>query len=165
MWGNGNGNFGQPQYNQGYGGGFGGQQGGFGGQQGGFGNNGYGHQGGFNPNRWGTNSMSFQNMNGFVNVNYNQGWNPNQHDQMLQTNIDYVYNVYDKNRSGQLEGKEFFGAYRDLCLRMGMAPPNDWNSLRQAFQVCDNNGDGRVNKMEMLMVFKRIQGINSGYGF
>ncbi len=46
-----------------------------------------------------------------------------------------------------------------------MAPPNDWNSLRQAFQACDSNGDGRVNKREMLMVFKRIQGINSGYGF
>jgi hypothetical protein len=41
-------------------------------------------------------------MNGYNNVNYNQGWNPNQHDQMLKDNIDYVYNVYDRNRSGQL---------------------------------------------------------------
>ena len=104
MWGGGNGNFGQPQYNQGFNGGFGGQQGGFG-NSGHHGHHGHHGQGGFNPNRWGSNNMSFQNMNGYMNVNYNQGWNAGQHDQMLQTNIDYVYNVYDKNRSGQLEGQ------------------------------------------------------------
>jgi hypothetical protein len=60
---------------------------------------------------------------------------------------------------------EFFNAYREICLHMGMAPPNDYQSLLQVAQTCDTNFDGRINRMEILMMFKRIQGINCGYGF
>lgn len=62
-------------------------------------------------------------MNGYQQVDYSQGWG-NNHDQMLQQKIDMVYQRYDQNHSGQLEGQEFFYAYRDLCLSMGMAPPS-----------------------------------------
>ena len=30
---------------------------------------------------------------------------------------------------------------------------------------CDYNGNGRVNRMELFMLFKRIQGINMGMTF
>lgn len=59
--------------------------------------------GGFN--RWGNSCPNYQSMNGFNNVNYSGGWNANVHDQMLRNNIDVVYQRYDFNYSGQLEGQ------------------------------------------------------------
>jgi Ca2+-binding EF-hand superfamily protein len=102
-------------------------------------------------------------MPGYNAVDYSSGWNPNSHDQLLQNNIEAVYHRYDQNRSGQLEGNEFFLAYRDLCLMMGMAPPQDNQSVMSAATACDSNRDGRVSKSEMFMLFKRIQGINAGH--
>ena len=83
---------------------------------------------------------------GFCNVNYGQGWNPNVHDQMLRNNIDQIYMRYDQNRSGQLEGQEFFYGYRDLCLMMGIAPPQTPQEVMQAASACDQNHDGRISK-------------------
>lgn len=106
-------------------------------------------------------------MNGYVYVDYSNGWNPNYHDQILRNNIDVVYQRYDMNFTGQLEGNEFFYAYRDLCLMMGMAPPMDYQSVWNAVMQSDTNFNGRVSKMEMFMMFKRIQGIgmnNNGWG-
>lgn len=100
-------------------------------------------------------------MNGFQQVDYSGGWN-NNHDQRLQQAVQQVYMRYDTNRSGQLEGQEFFNAYRDLCLQMGMAPPQSYQEVWQAAQQCDSNRDGRVSQGEMFYLFKRIQGINSG---
>ena len=56
--------------------------------------------GGFN--RWGNTGMNYQSMNGYMNIDYSGGWNPNYHDQLLRTNIDVVYSRYDMNFSGQL---------------------------------------------------------------
>lgn len=53
-------------------------------------------------------------------------------------------------------------AYRDLALSMGMAPPNDQQQVYQAMQQCDSNRDGRVDKMEMFNLFKRMQGVQGG---
>ena len=33
-----------------------------------------------------------------------------------------------------------------------------------AVMTCDMNGDGRISRMELFMLFKRIQGINQGMG-
>lgn len=65
------------------------------------------------------------NMNGFCNIDYSGGWG-NHHDQQLMNAINNVFMRYDFNRSGTLEGQEFFNAYRDLCLSMGMAPPSSY---------------------------------------
>lgn len=121
----------------------------------------FGMQGQQGFNRWGTNSNSHQQMNGFQHVDYSGGWG-NNHDQMLQAKIEMVYQKYDQNRNGQLEGQEFFNAYKELCLQMGMAPPNSYQDAWTAVQQCDSNRDGRVSKAEMLMLFKRIQGVNGG---
>lgn len=101
-------------------------------------------------------------MNGFIQVDYGNGWNANVHDQMLINNIRLVYQRYDMNRSGQLEGQEFFYAYRDLCLMMGLAPPTNYQDVWNAAMQADQNRDGRTSRHEMFVLFKRIQGINSG---
>lgn len=92
-------------------------------------------------------------------MNYSSGWNPNLQDQMLRNNIEQVYQQYDFNRSGQLEGQEFFNAYRDLCLKMGTTAPSSYQQLWGATQQCDQNQDSRVSKWEMFNLFKRLQGV------
>jgi hypothetical protein len=106
--------------------------------------------------------MNYHTMHGFNNVDYSAGWNNNSHDQMLRNNIDHVYLQYDYNQSGQLEGMEFFNAYRELCLRMGMAPPASQQEVWGAVQQSDANRDGKVGKWEMFNLFKRIQGVQGG---
>jgi hypothetical protein len=101
-------------------------------------------------------------MNGFAFVDYSGGWNPNVHDQMLRNNIELVFQQYDMNRSGQLEGNEFFSAYRDLCLRMGMAPPQTYQDFFNAAAQCDQNRDAQFSRMEMYNLFLRIQGVMGG---
>ena len=76
--------------------------------------------------------------------------------------IDVAYQKYDQNQTYQLEGQEFYYAYRDLCLSMGMAPPQTQQEVWQAAMQCDQNRDGKVSKMEMFMLFKNIQGIQQG---
>jgi|JI6StandDraft_1071083.scaffolds.fasta_scaffold259828_1 hypothetical protein len=125
---------------------------GFGGRFGGF-NAGFGGYGG---------GYQMNNMPGYNYVDYSGGWNPSVHDQMLINNIERVYQQYDFNRNGQLEGQEFFYAYRDLCLMMGISPPNSYQDVWNAIRAGDANMDGRISRMEMFMLFKRILGINSG---
>ena len=103
-------------------------------------------------------------MPGYQQIDYNQGWG-NAHDERLRQNIDIVFQKYDMNQTYQLEGQEFFYAYRDLTLAMGMAPPSSYQEIWQAAMECDQNRDGQVNKMEMFNLFKRIQGINQGQFF
>ena len=116
-------------------------------------------------NRWGAGGMNYQGMNGWCAVDYSGGWNPAVHDMMLQQKIEMVFQRYDMNMSGQLEGQEFFYGYRDLCLSMGVAPPNNYQDVWNAVMQCDYNGNGRVSRQELFMLFKRIQGINAGQTF
>jgi len=57
---------------------------------------------GSNFNRWTSTGLNYQGMDGFHYIDYSKGWDTNIHDQMLKDNIDYVYNKYDTNFSGQL---------------------------------------------------------------
>ena len=45
---------------------------------------------------------------------------------------------------------------------MGLCPPMSYQDIWQAIMMCDFNGDGRINRMEMFLLFKKIQGINMG---
>lgn len=95
--------------NQGFGsnniGGYGGNNMGYGGQSGsGFINLNQGPT--YMPfNTFGSSMPNYTSMNGYINVDYTQGWNPNYHDQLLRNNVDAVFLQYDYNRSGTLEGQ------------------------------------------------------------
>ena len=45
---------------------------------------------------------------------------------------------------------------------MGLCPPQNYQDVWNAVMTSDANMNGRISKMEMFMLFKRIQGINSG---
>jgi hypothetical protein len=113
-------------------------------------------------NRWASPSFEYHSMLGFRQVDYSSGWNPSVHDIMLKNSINQVFMQYDQNRNGQLEGHEFFQAYCDLCLRMGLCPPQSQQEVWQAAMQGDTNGDGMVSPMEMFVLFKHLQGVNAG---
>jgi len=54
---------------------------------------------------------------------------------------------YDNDRSGHLEGQEFFNAYCDLCREMGLNAPTDYNTMIAIAQKSDKNFDGKINKL------------------
>ena len=116
---------------------------------------------GLQYNRFAQPNFNYSTMPNYQQVNYQGGWNPNIHDQMLRNNINTVYQRHDQNRNGQLDGQEFFGAYQELCLRMGMAPPQSYQEIWNLAQQADTNHDGMISSMEMFMLFKMVQGVSS----
>ena len=56
-------------------------------------------------NRWMHPGFNYQGMNGFNYIDYSGGWNPMVHDQMLVAKINIVFQRYDFNFSGALEGQ------------------------------------------------------------
>ena len=42
---------------------------------------------------------------------------------------------------------------------MGMCPPQNYQQIQAAMQNADQTGDYRIDKMEMLVLFKRLQRI------
>jgi len=91
------------------------------------------------------NNMAFQPM---VSWSYNGQWQGH-HDMYLRAQIDRVYAQYDYNYTGQLEGQEFYFAYRDLCVSVGQScpAPNDFWTIRQIAAQADTNFDGRISKL------------------
>ena len=83
----------------GMGGGMGGMGGGMGGMGGGMGGMGGGWQG---FNRWANSNINYQTMEGYTNVDYSNGWSANIHDQLLRNNVDFVFQHFDMNCTGQL---------------------------------------------------------------
>ena len=45
---------------------------------------------------------------------------------------------------------------------MGLCPPQSYQDVWGAIMVCDINMNEKVSKMEMFVLFKRIQGISIG---
>ena len=124
----------------------------------GYGGGGFAVPNQYNP--WARPGINYQSMSGFHQVDYTGGWNPNIHDTMLRNNINKVFVRYDANRNGQLDGPEFFYAYRDLCLMMGLCPPQTQAEVWQAALSCDLNGDGMISRMELFILFKKLQGFS-----
>lgn len=103
-----------------------------------------GFGGGYNPYNGGCYPSGF----GYGNLNNN--------DTLLRNHIDKVYAMYDISRTGYVEGNTFEYAFRELCGMYGLIPPN-FLELRQIAMAADTNYDGRISKMEMFNLFKRIQ--------
>jgi hypothetical protein len=113
-------------------------------------------------NPWAQSGTNYQQMAGFQAVDYSGGWNPSVHDNMLKHNINQVFMKHDTNRNGQLDAHEFYGAYHELCLLMGLCPPRSQQEAWQAAMQCDTNRDGLISSLEMFALFKQLQQVNSG---
>lgn len=63
---------------------------------------------------------------------------------------DYVFNVFDKDKSGSIDFKEFICAL-SVTSRGKMEDKLDW-----AFQLYDIDGDGQISYKEMLQIVEAI---------
>lgn len=74
---------------------------------------------------------------------------------------DYVFNVFDADKSGTIDFKEFICAL-SVTSRGKMEDKLDW-----AFQLYDIDGDGKISYEEMLAIveaiYKMVQRPNLGY--
>lgn len=72
---------------------------------------------------------------------------------------DYVFNVFDADRSGSIDFKEFICAL-SVTSRGKMEDKLDW-----AFQLYDIDGDGKISYEEMLSIVEAIYKMVSGIPF
>merc|ERR1711862_1094892 len=76
----------------------------------------------------------------------------------IKSNIDRLFAIYDKDKSGELGGDEFFALLNDLSAyieaEVEKAEKGDQYSKEDIREWCkrymDKNGDGKVSKQERM---------------
>lgn len=77
-------------------------------------------------------------------------------DQRLRSFIDQIFAKYDRDGRGTLEENEFAPAIGEICQLAHMPPPSSYQQFIQIAREIDSNYDGRISKMELFTVLKRM---------
>lgn len=86
----------------------------------------------------------------------NQGGMMNDKDQQLRNAIDQIFYKYDKDNSGSMNEKEFGACIGELCKMLNKPQPKDYNEFIQIAKTIDTNYDGKISKVELFNVFKKM---------
>ena len=67
-------------------------------------------------------------------------------DDQLRQAIDAIFNKYDKDKSGTLEGDQIFSLINDAFKSLGRSRQVKNEEVSQFIKAIDKNGDGRISK-------------------
>jgi hypothetical protein len=77
-------------------------------------------------------------------------------DSQVQSVVDELFPLYDKDHSGFLETKELSGFLTQALKRLGVNATVTDSQAEQAIKVIDKNSDRQVNKFEVADALKSI---------
>jgi Ca2+-binding EF-hand superfamily protein len=81
-------------------------------------------------------------------------------DDQLRQAIDAIFNKYDSDKSGTLEGNEIFSLINDAFKSLGRNREVKSDEVGQFVKAIDKNGDGKISKTELFEILKKL--INGG---
>lgn len=82
-------------------------------------------------------------------------------DDQLRQAIDAIFNKYDDDKSGTLEGKEISNLINDAFKSLGRNREVKGDEVGQFVKAIDKNGDGKISKAELFEILKKL--INGGW--
>lgn len=80
-------------------------------------------------------------------------------EEQLAKATDAIFNKYDVDKSGTLEGNEIFSLINDAFKSLGRNRSVKVEEVNQFVKAIDKNGDGKISKTELLEILKLL--INS----
>jgi len=80
-------------------------------------------------------------------------------DDQLRQAIDAIFNKYDSDKSGTLEGSEIYSLISDAFKSLGRNRQVKEEEVNQFIKAIDKNGDSKISKVELLEILKKL--INS----
>lgn len=81
-------------------------------------------------------------------------------DDQLRQAIDAIFNKYDDDKSGTLEGNEISHLINDAFKSLGRNREVKGDEVSQFVKAIDKNGDGKISKSELFEILKKL--INGG---
>lgn len=77
-------------------------------------------------------------------------------DDQLRQAIDAIFNKYDTDKSGTLQGNEIFLLINDAFKSLGRNRDVKSEEVTQFVKAIDKNGDGKISKNELFEILKKL---------
>ena len=77
-------------------------------------------------------------------------------DDQLRQAIDAIFNKYDSDKSGTLEGSEIFSLISDAFKSLGRNRQVKEEEVNQFIKAIDKNGDSKISKVELFEILKKL---------
>lgn len=77
-------------------------------------------------------------------------------DQDLRNAVDAIFTSYDKDNSGTLDSNEVTNLINDALKHMKANRSTTTKEVEDLIKTVDKNSDGKVAKMELFEIFKRV---------
>ena len=77
-------------------------------------------------------------------------------DDQLRQAIDAIFNKYDTDKSGTLEGNEIYNLINDAFKSLGRNRQVQPQEVDQFIKAIDKNSDGKISKPELFEILKKL---------
>jgi len=77
-------------------------------------------------------------------------------DDQLRQAIDAIFNKYDTDKSGTLEGNEIFNLINDAFKSLGRTRQVTQQEVQQFIGAIDKNNDAKISKPELFEILKKL---------